>query len=297
MAGLDFLRGLFGSSARQAIAPGGSFIGKVGMSPEMNPAFALGVKEAMGEPGEMKRPPVAVGNPEHSYLGGLIRYQRPEGQTGAERMALLGAAMSDAGAALQGGRGDALARVQDGFRKRAAEAQKQAEMANLKALAGELYGDDPEAQLLFAADPESFVKARAERLKPLTLSGGQTFIDPAMGRRFTAPLYEKFDDRFGGMDPNTGRAFFTEARGPTFQEQTGRQNADETARSNRVNEGLRAEANDTAAFSAQTGRMAHSAREAAGGYGTPGGGGVAGDFGGLTTEQLLQMLRGANGGR
>jgi hypothetical protein len=242
---LNFLRGLFGSSVRQAYGDQPDIRGTYRINPDANPALAAGVVESMGgtgaiggDVGPLKRPPVAVGNPERSYLGGLVKYQRPEGQTDAERAAIFGAMLSDVGSSLRGGEGGSLARVQAEFRKRAAEAESKVQAQRLKALAGQLYADDPEAQMLFLTDPESFVKARAERLKPQTLSGGQTYVDPATGQHYTAPSVEKFDDRFGYYDPRTGEARFSDPRGPTYQEETGRMGQQETGRHNRAEEAI-----------------------------------------------------------
>jgi hypothetical protein len=278
---MNFLRGLFGSSARQVAPMAADFVPTYGLRRDLNPVMATNLEEDMTAGGARRFDPVRdAPKPKPAAA-------KP-GMSGSDRMVLMGAALSDAGASLRGGEGGSLSRVQEAFRKRHAEEAKLAQQDAMKSLAAQLYADDPEAQLLFAADPEAFVAARAERLKPRTMSGGQTYIDPATGQRYTAPTVEKFDDRYGFYDPNTGEARFSEARGPTFQEQTGRMGTEETARSNRANEGLRAQSNATAAFSAQTGRMAHTARERAGGYGTPGA--MGSDLDGMSTEDLLRAL-------
>lgn len=238
-------RGLFGSSAREfEPGDGGTFIARADPTLDDPITRQLGVAK-------MKRPPV---------MNDVTDRNRMERATA---LALFSAGLADAGTALQGGEGKSLSRVQEGFRKRREAEQKSVAQERLQKLAGELYGDDKEAQLLFMADPKSFVKARAERLKPQTLSGGQTYRDPFSGETFSAPIFEKFDDRFGGLDPNTGQSFFTAPRGPTFNENTGRMNADEARRHNRQTEGI-------GWSNANRSWAAHRARMAAGGYGTPG---------------------------
>lgn len=213
------LRGLFSSSVRQNMRDGAP----QGRAPD----------------GQMiTGPPQLDGNPEHRYLGGLVKYQRPEGQTSADRMALFGATLSDVGSRLAGRDAGSLDRVQAGFRKRALEAQQQSQLAELTALAQTLYPNDAEAQLLFRADPESFVKARSERFKPQVMSGGQTYDDPLSGRRFTAPVVGKFDDRYGAYDPETNEATFSAPRGPTYSEGTSRLSQEETERHNREAEAV-----------------------------------------------------------
>lgn len=256
MEWLRGLRGLFGSSARQNVTDGGAFVARA------DPNLDDPISRTMGVD-VMRRPPVMDGAPEKRFLGGMVRYQRPEGQTGADRMTLAGATLSDIGAGLGGRQGGSLERVQSGFRKRVEEAQAQARAAQMQDLAQQLYGDDPEAQLLFMADPEAFVGARAERLKPRTMSGGQTYIDPMTGQRVTAPSVEKMDDRMVYYDPATGEARYSERRGATIAEE-------ETGRSNRADEAV-ARGN----LGVAQGNLGIRAREfeerkRQGGFGTPG---------------------------
>lgn len=278
------LRGLFSSSRRMAPTAGEGFTAYADPTLDDPITRTLGVDE-------MKRAPVMAEDPERSFLGGLIKYT-PPGDDAPPPLATFGATLADIGAALRGGEGGALARVQEDFRKRAGRRLKLEQDARLREMAARLYGDDPEALALFMADPEAFVKARAEAYKPQTLSEGQTYRDRMTGESYTAPIYEKFDDRFGFIDPNTGRSGYSAARGPTFQEETGRLNYQESARTNRANEGLRAQSNATSAFSARTGRMAHDARERAGGYGTPGSGAPS-DLSHMSTQDLINALRNA----
>lgn len=242
---MNLLRGLFGSSARQNVtADPQAFVAVT--DPRMDDPITRQVGASV-----MRRAPV-------------IRPDRAaDSADRSQRLATFGAALSDAGIALRGGQGNALARVQEAYRKRAKEELALRQQEQMQAMAKQLYGDDPEAQLLFMADPEAFVGARAERLKPRTMSEGQTYVDPMTGERYTTPTVEKFDDRFGYYDPATGEARFSDPRGPTYQEQTGRQSADEIGRHNRQAEGI-------GWSNTNRGWAAHRARMAAGGYGTPG---------------------------
>lgn len=236
-------RGLFGSSKREfSPTDGGAFVARADPTLDDPITRTLGVDV-------MKRAPV------------MAEVERDPNTP--SKMEIFSATLSDIGSRLQGGEGGSLDGVQEQYRKRRELEQKNLAKERLQKLASELYGNDKEAQLLFLADPESFVKARAERLKPQTLSEGQIFRDPFSGETFSAPIFEKFDDRFGGLDPNTGQSFFTAPRGPTFQEQTGRMGAEETGRHNRVTESI-------GRSNADRGWAAHRARMAAGGYGTPG---------------------------
>lgn len=125
--------GLFGASARQALA--------APVAPAGNP------------------------NPERSYLGGLIKYQRPEGQTGADRMALLGATLADVGSGLGGGRGGAVSAVQE----RGLNRQKLAQAERDKQVRARAMGSalDPETGQFSAA---AYMRALAEGGVPLDIS-------------------------------------------------------------------------------------------------------------------------------
>lgn len=257
MAGLDFLRGLFGSSARDYVASQPNDM-MVRAAPDSVADRQIGAGTVL------RRPPTLTPDPQAA---------RDES---ARKMALFGATLSDVGSALRGGQGDALARVQAGFRQRAEEEAALRQREQMQALAQQLYGNDPEAQLLFMADPGAFVGARAERLKPRVMSGGQTFIDPATGERYSAPLVAKMDDRMAFYDPNTGEATYSDPRGPTFQEQTGRMSAEESGRHNRVSEEVARGQLGVAQGSLGVRRQEFEERKRQGGFGTPGFGGAGG---------------------
>lgn len=268
---LDFLRGLFGSSGRQ-------YVNSRPNDFRVEAERGSVADRQVGDGAVMKRMPTLTPD-----------LETPK-QDRAKKWQVIGATLQDVGAGLRGGQGESLARVQEGWRRQAAREQQEANLAQLQQLATSLYGDDPEAQLLFQADPESFVKARAERFKPQTMSGGQTYIDPATGRRFTAPTVEKFDDRMGYYDPQTGEARYSDPRGPTFQEGTGRMSAEEAARHNREQEKLGygqlgvSRGNLGVAQGHLGVARAKEGREAGGG---------GGDYGHMTTQQLIEALRNA----
>lgn len=144
------IRGLFGSSARQAVP----FV-----EPERleNAASLLPAASA----------PQATSEPEtRSYLGGLIKYQRPEAGTGPNALTTIGATLQDVAANLRGDRGGNLEAVQEQFRQRQARAEKESLRKRLEGMIDAQYGDDPEAQALFRADPSAFVEAQLKARQP-----------------------------------------------------------------------------------------------------------------------------------
>lgn len=246
------LRGLFGSSARQAgVTDGGAFLAQA------DPRLDDPISRTLGR-SVMRRPPVMA--PEETR-------QTPQG---ADRLAILGATLQDVGIGIRGGQGGALERVQAGYRARAERDQAAQLREQMQTLAASLYGDDPEAQLLFMADPEAFVGARAERLKPRAMNGGQTYMDPLTRERFTAPTVEKFDDRMGYFDPNTMQTTFSDPRGPTYQESTGRMGVEETGRHNRETEKIGYGNLGVARGNLGVRQKEFEERRRQGGFGTPG---------------------------
>lgn len=147
MAGFDVIRGLFGSSARQAQA---------------GHNFAPG-----GEP-----PP------------------QPATPVGPSRWEKIGAGLHDIGAALGGTEGGAYRRVQDDYRKRAEKAKQDAEIERLKAMAAELYPDDPDAQFLFSMAPDKFVEQQLERRQPQIIEGEDGIYEIQGGKSKLLQKYE-----------------------------------------------------------------------------------------------------------
>lgn len=74
---------------------------------------------------------------------------------------------------------------------------------------------------IFDLNPKAWAENAAYMLRPRTLAPGST---ERQGRdtTYTAPITDRFDDRFGTYDPQTGQVAYTDARGPTYAEQTGR---------------------------------------------------------------------------
>lgn len=139
---LDFLRSMFGSSARQAgVASGGSFQGKVGLSPDLNPAMA----PQMADPGQLTRAPT-MAQPEPG--------KRPSMSWG-DRARIFAVGLGDTGAAakLRG-------QIDAGSKQEALIAQ-----------AKEL-GLTPNEMFLLQLDPEVGAGLLKERWSPYTLSQG-----------------------------------------------------------------------------------------------------------------------------
>ena len=206
--------------------------------------------------------PVENTNPERSYLGGLVKYQRPMGQTGADRMALFGSTLSDVGAALDGRQGSGVAEMQREMLGRQAATQEAERRA---AFAATL---DPSQAAFFKMAPEAFLAARAKAYEPQKVSGGETILNGLDGGPYTAPKLVEDGGVYGTQGPDGYTQ--TGQRGATIAET-------ETARSNREDEATQRIRTAVAQgqLSVQQGQLAldqlkHSARAAAGGYGTPG---------------------------
>ena len=241
------LRGLFGSTARQSKpVPGDASV------PTMTPAAPQAPQGQAGAP--------------RSYLGGLIKYQRPAGQTDAQRMALIGATMRDVGSALGGGSSNNVQTVSDAFRKELEAAER---TEKLKLLAEPIIRDNPQARLLFEADPDGFLSILQEQLKPYTMTGGQVRRGGIGQAPVSQSKVEQFGDVYANVDPMSGRVTYSDPRPQTYSER-------ETARSNRADEALGQGRLGVSQAQLALEREKHKARQAAGGYGTPGVGGVIG---------------------
>lgn len=183
------LRGMFGSAARQ-ITP---FIGDENV-PAMAPASAQ---------------PAATVPARKPFFT-------------PERRENWAAKAYDVGAIMQGQNPTRVAEMESRRAEEAEKAQQQQQMEQLRGLAAEMFPDNPRAQLLFALDPKAFGGALAEGLKPQTRESGKVYVDPMTGARESMARIDRFDDRYGFIDPETGQAGFSQARGPTFQEGTAR---------------------------------------------------------------------------
>jgi hypothetical protein len=204
-------------------------------------------------------------NPERSYLGGLVKYQRPMGQTGADRMALFGSTLSDVGASLDGRQGGGVAEMQQNMLARQAEQQQAEQMQGFEAAI-----TDPNELAFFRAAPQAYLAAKAKAFEPRTVSAGDTLVNGPSGN-FTAPKMVN-DGGIYGTQTEDGYTQ-TGQRGPSIAEtETGRHN---TAREKL--DAVRA-AIAKGQLTVQQGQLIldrekHAARSAAGGYGTPGSGG------------------------
>lgn len=166
---------MFGSSFRQ---------GRPFVEPEVlpNPAPVAAAPAVLADPAQAKP---------REYLGGLIKYAPPK--TGPGGLQTFGATMQDIGASLTGGQGGNLERVQEAYRQRQAEAEKKSVMDRLQAMAGDLYPDDEEAQLLFKADPSAFVEERLKARQPEK----PVLVNTRLGPRLYHPKtgeYETLED-------------------------------------------------------------------------------------------------------
>lgn len=161
-------------------------------------------------------------------------------------------------------------------------AQAKAErMEQLRTMAEPLFEQNPSARVLFEADPERFASLLEESLKPYTMTGGQVRRG-GFGAPVSQSKVEQFGDVYANVDPMSGRVTYSDPRPQTYSER-------ETARSNRADEALGQGRLGVSQAQLALEREKHKARQAAGGYGTPGGG--AGGLSGMTNEQLLEMLR------
>jgi hypothetical protein len=189
-------RGLFGASARRGVA----------FAPELEGEGAMGLTDQQPRSAEVvtstKEP---AGPAARSYLKGLIKYQRPDGQSDAQRMALMGAMLSDVGQGLGGGHGGAVGRTQERF-----EAQGRQDRA--RSMMEELYGDDPQAQLMYDLDRSALTQAWLESKKakkPRLIEGpdGIYAIDEEAGTSRRVQEYERRApagwewDEAGGLRP------------------------------------------------------------------------------------------------
>ncbi|MES3028485.1 MAG: hypothetical protein V4820_11605 [Pseudomonadota bacterium] len=151
------MRGLFGSSARQA-AP---------FAPEAQGLMPIQAPEPLlasaGSPDD--------GPAVREYLGGLVKYEPQQSLNGGDRMRIIGASLRDAGAALQGGQGGSLDSVREDYRVRQDRAQKLALRQRLEAMIDEQYADDPQARAIYRADPQAFISAWQKKQEPTVVKG------------------------------------------------------------------------------------------------------------------------------
>jgi hypothetical protein len=208
------------------------------------------------------------GNPERSFLGGLIKYQRPAGMDGVSNLSRIGATLSDVGAAFGTGSGGNVA----GLQRDALARQAALQAADLKK-SFEASIKDPQELAFYRAAPDAYLKAKAKAFEPISVAGGNTVLNGPTGT-FTAP--KLVDD--AGIYGTQGATGYTQtgARGGSIAET-------EAERAHKVSEEIdriRAQVAQ-GQLTVQQGQLAldrakHQARAAAGGYGTAGVGQVIG---------------------
>jgi hypothetical protein len=207
-------------------------------------------------------------SPTRSYLGGLVSYQRPQGQTGSDRLQIASGMLSDLGASLDGRQGGNVAAIQrDALARQAAQ-----QAADLKK-SFEASIKDPQELAFYRAAPAAYLAAKAKAFEPISVTGGNTVLNGPKGT-FTAPKLVEDAGVYGtqGTDGYTQ----TGARGASIAET-------EAERSHRVSEQIdriRAAVAE-GQLTVQQGQLhldqlKHKARVAAGGYGTAGVGQVIG---------------------
>jgi len=139
-----------------------------------------------------------------------------------DNLFLIGSGLLDAAPGSAGGN---LAATRQAWQQRDAKAAADARLAELTKLATATI-TDPREMAVFRANPEEWAKNAAEAYAPKVVAGGSSVYSG--GRFSTAPRLEQVDDRFGvatiGPDGKPS-VNFSEARGPTFAEQTDRQKA------------------------------------------------------------------------
>lgn len=110
----------------------------------------------------------------------------------------------------------------DRRREQQAAEQEAARMEQMRGVAAQLFPDNPRAQLLFTLDPKAFGGVLAEGLGRQTYKPGEVTFDPMSGETIALPDSEQFGDRYAVKDPMTGEVRYTDARPPTYAEETGR---------------------------------------------------------------------------
>lgn len=110
-----------------------------------------------------------------------------------------------------------------------AEADRPQMMARQAQLRQAAEAMGPAAMIAFETNPEAFGESLGMQYRPVTTAEGSiTSYGPgAAAPRVAAPVIDRFDDRYGVMDPLNPQAGaqYTAPRGPTFGEDTARINA------------------------------------------------------------------------
>jgi len=101
-----------------------------------------------------------------------------------------------------------------------ADAARRAEIASIIS--------DPRERLFYESDPAAWAENVGYQYRPVTTAEGSVTSIPGTGWQQAAPVIERFDDRYGIIDPLNPQAgaTYTEPRGPTFAEGTDRMEAE-----------------------------------------------------------------------
>jgi hypothetical protein len=185
---MDFLRGLFGSSGRQYVNSNPNDFRVEAERGGM-------VDRQIGNGTVMKRMPTLTPD-----------LQTPK-EDRAKKWQVIGATMADVGGALNGRGGGSLDRVQAGWRAREEQEKAEAQMAQLRELAGSLYGDDDEARLLFEANPEAFTASMIKDRTPEYVEGPGGIYEVRSGESRLVQKYDPEPEKynFGWMRGPDGR--------------------------------------------------------------------------------------------
>lgn len=105
-----------------------------------------------------------------------------------------------------------------------AEADRPAAMQRMAMMRSAAQRMGPEAVIAFETNPEAFGESLGMQFRPVTTAEGSitTFGPGAGSRQVAAPIVERFDDRYGIVDPLRPQAgvTYTDPRGPTRAETT-----------------------------------------------------------------------------
>jgi hypothetical protein len=177
---------------------------------------------------------------------------------------------------------EALARVGTGyFAGQGLEKIEAAASEKAKALAQALFPNDPKGAALLEANPDAITGALAKGYEPTTISEGQYRLGPTGQPQFVAPKTGIDDGRGYVLGPQGMQSLGELA--PSFGQQTARMGQEETGRHNLATEDLgqgqlAVSQGNLGVAQGQLGlnQQIHQARQASGGYGTPGVGQVLG---------------------
>lgn len=233
----------------------------------------------------MPAPTLALPKQKRGLFGG----GDPENpMTGAQRMQMLGATLRDVGAGLNGQGGEAVSSLQQAMQAQQAKAKAlkaaEANRAQLAAMAEQL-NMDPREKVLFFANPNEWAKANASRFEAYTLAPGAKRGVGGQQVDYAPQNIEMGDQLVQTQADGGAQSVFT--RAPTFAESTTQKKVEAEIKNladrlgidqAQLVEMIRAHKATEAVAQGNLGMRGKEfeARRAAGGFGTPGVGGVLG---------------------